>query len=98
MRKRISEKEDRLPSPNQLRRRILLKGKVPTGSNEEHSSSSSAEESLESDSSLKNVEKTGRMFIQNQSTQWKPYFFALQNSKLSYIEMEKEKLESDNVS
>jgi len=96
---RLGENETSLPSPEQMKRRILIKGKVPEVGNEEseRSGSSSTDDFPLDQSSLKHVSKTGKMYIQNQSSEWRPYFFALKNNKLSYIEMEKERLESENV-
>ncbi|CAL8091039.1 unnamed protein product [Orchesella dallaii] len=76
--------ESELPSPQQLKRRILLKcKKLPKHAKEiiEY-----AERERDKDLDLSDTFKNGKMYIQEGST-WEPYFFALTNDKLIYTEI-----------
>jgi hypothetical protein len=85
----LSKDESVLPSPEALKERILLKcKKLPR--NDRESVELLPEESIEPEGSLDlcNTVKNGKMYMQQMSTSWDPYFFALTEEKLIYTEME----------
>lgn len=77
---RIDQNENQLPSPYQLRRKIILKHKkLPEI--EEDSFLRSAEETYD----IRNIPKEGRLYLQDQiDKKWNMYIFVLTQHKLMY--------------
>lgn len=74
----LFKNETELPSPHELRRRILLKcKKLPKDAKK------SIEEHEKEKMDLSDTFKNGKMYIQ-EGTIWEPYFFALTHEKLIY--------------
>ena len=92
----LRENETELPSPEQLKRRIILKGKIlPKAEYQKYFTEDLATDFDSPDAALSQVKKTGKLYVQNQNQVWEPYFFALMDNKLSYIEIAKDKNESE---
>lgn len=102
----LFENETRLPAPEQLKRRIILKGRK-LNSASAFNPFKSSNENLNvqvSDDSMENMRKTGKLYLQNNSNDdanlscnsWEPYFFALSDNKLLYTEVADK--ENDEVS
>ncbi|KAL3276021.1 hypothetical protein HHI36_020751 [Cryptolaemus montrouzieri] len=99
----IDKNESQLPSPHQLRRRIVLKHKkLPEG--QEEAVVQIRNEGNEED--LRNSIKNGIMYIEDPcDKEWNPHFFVLTNRKLFYTncyrldaESERSEDEEDNSS
>jgi len=93
----LDENETQLPSPEQLKRRIILKGKtLPKDSQRgRFSSEDSSDGDAAEATALSQMKKTGKLYLQNPAGLWEPYFFALTDNKLSYIEIAKERNDHD---
>ncbi|CAG7728526.1 unnamed protein product [Allacma fusca] len=80
----INRTESTLPSPTQLMRKILLKCKqAPSEPRPMNSSGSKKHGSTKLNETL----MSGKMYLQNPSGQWQPFFFALTKTKLEYTEI-----------
>jgi hypothetical protein len=90
--KLLSKSCETLPSPSQLKGKILLKcKKLPKQESDEIVESYDSEQEMDLCDSIKN----GKMYIQGVGSQWEPYFFALFNDKLIYTEIDEDK-DGDN--
>jgi len=95
--KPLRKNESCLPSPDELRYRILLKCKsllsstLDTISGRKKSNESTSSEENESDNdtvNLKDTVKTGKIYLRNSCKEWEPFFFALTVDRLIYTEIE----------
>ncbi|CAG7730788.1 unnamed protein product [Allacma fusca] len=81
----LNKTETALPSPEQLRGRIILKHKkLPEGVSDDEQFVRVEDFSKEMD--LSNTIKNGTMYIEDNS-RWQPHFFVLTKAKLLYTEM-----------
>lgn len=81
----VNRDETSLPSPQQLRRRIILKCKKLPKDDKEIIDATEKDKGLD----LCDTVKNGKMYIQGtNSSSWAPYFFALTNDKLIYTEID----------
>lgn len=80
----VEKNERQLPSPNQLRRKIILKHKkLPEG--QEENSFLVKNEGTEMD--LRNSIKNGIMYLEDiVDKEWNPHFFVLTQSKLFFTD------------
>lgn len=89
----LDKNETQLPSPEQLKRRIILKHKkLPENGNVEEvvpsSSSIRQPEDFSKDIDLSNTIKNGVMYLKDDiGLDWIPHFFVLTVNQLSYTEM-----------
>jgi len=85
----LHKNETQLPSPDQLKRRIILKHKkLPDGADEGSFVSKNDDFSKEMD--LSNTIKNGIMYLEDQESQaWNPHFFVLTHNQLLYTEVTK---------
>merc|ERR1719232_77384 len=88
----IDKNETKLPSPEQLKRKILLKHKkLPDGANEIMNLDMSKQD-FDVSSSVKN----GILYVRdNEYFEWKPHFFVLTESKMFYSEACSEQCENE---
>lgn len=88
----VERNEKQLPSPNQLRGKIILKHKkLPEGQEETFLVRNEA-----NDMDLRNSLKNGIMYLEDPvDRDWNPHFFVLTQSKLFYIDKYKQDQESD---
>ncbi|CAG7728525.1 unnamed protein product [Allacma fusca] len=80
----INRTESTLPSPTQLKRKILIKCKqIPLEPRPIKNSGSTTDSSTKLNKTL----RSGKMYLQNPNGQWQPFFFALTRTKLEYTEI-----------
>ena len=92
----LDKNETSLPSPEQLKRKILLKHKkLPDGADEILQNESGAKQDFDIASSVKN----GILYVRdNEYFEWKPHFFVLTESKMFYSEACRDEQENDEES
>lgn len=79
----VEKNEKHLPSPFQLRRKILLKHKKLPEGQDESSLLTRNEDGREMD--LRNTVKNGIMYLEDPvDKEWNPHFFVLTQNKLFY--------------
>lgn len=76
----IDKNETILPSPHSLRRKILLKHKCFLKAQHEHSLVQNNISQID----MNNSEKSGIIYLKNQSHEWAPFFFILTQNMLIY--------------
>ncbi|XP_065161549.1 1-phosphatidylinositol 4,5-bisphosphate phosphodiesterase gamma-1 isoform X2 [Atheta coriaria] len=88
----VEKNEKQLPSPHQLRRRIILKHKkLPEGQEEATLVTNEV-----NDLDLRNSVKNGIMYLEDPvDKEWNPHFFVLTPSKLFYIDKYKQDAENE---
>ena len=82
----ISRNETSLPSPEQLKKKIILKCKMQRSTLENNSTNNSIRKDNNSD--ISKTCMSGKMYILNSNLEWKPFFFAIaSNNKLVFTEI-----------
>jgi phosphatidylinositol phospholipase C gamma-1 len=82
----LDKNETRLPSPEQLKRRIILKHKKLPENAAAEEIATKLPEDFPKDIDLSNTVKNGVMYLKDE-VDWVPHFFVLTGTQLSYTEM-----------
>lgn len=81
----VDKNEKQLPSPFQLKRKIVLKHKkLPDGSVADSSVLVRNDDGRDMD--LRNTVKNGIMYLEDQDREWNPHFFVLTHDKLIFTD------------
>ena len=92
----LDKSETKLPSPAQLKRKILLKHKkLPEGVDEIVSNPTDISRQ---DFDLASAAKNGILYLKDNELEWKPHYFVLTETKLFYSEACQEDRENDDES
>ena len=93
----LDKNESALPSPEQLKRKILLKHKkLPDGADE---ILQKFEMGTKQDFDIASSVKNGILYVRdNEYFEWKPHFFVLTESKMFYSEACRDEQENDEES